>query len=90
VRKRFAGNYGEFAELDRQVGRYTGWMAQQGEQRRAMAVEGPVVDMGSVECAVYDTGAKTKELMQRAWMYRRCIRSNIEWNEAAVSSFSML
>jgi hypothetical protein len=90
IRKRLAGNYGEFAEWHRQIRRYKTAVPLQGPLRRALATETALIEMTPVECAVYDTNSKTIELMQRACMYWRCIRYKIEWNQAAVSGFSML
>jgi hypothetical protein len=91
VRKRLAGNYGEFAEWHRHIYVYTIGVALQGPVRRAKVEKiSDLIEMTPIECAITDTNAKTIELLQKACMYWRCLRFGIEYNQAAVSGFSML
>jgi hypothetical protein len=91
VRKRLEKDYGEFAEWHRHIYRFTTGLPLQGPIRRAGVVEvSPLIEMSPIECAIFDTRAKTLELMQKACLYWRCLRFRSEWNPAAVSGFSML
>ena len=91
IRKRREGDYGEFAEWHRHIYKYTTDIALQGPVRRAKVVTtSPVIELSPIECAVLDTNAKTIELMQKACMYWRCLHFHLQYNEMAVSSFSML
>jgi hypothetical protein len=91
VRRRLCGNYGEFAEWHRHVYRYTVDFQLQGPIRRATVIEvSPLIEMTPVECAIFDTNAKTIELMMKACMYWRCVRYDLKYQEAAVSAFLML
>jgi hypothetical protein len=91
VRKRLAGNYGEFAEWHRHITIYTIGVALQGPIRRAkVEAISPLIEMTPIECAFADTNAKTIELLQKACMYWRCRRFGLKYNPQAVSGFSML
>jgi hypothetical protein len=91
IRKRLAGNYGEFAEWHRHIFIYTIGAALQGPIRRAKVEKlSDLIEMTPIECAVTDTNAKTVELLQKACMYWRCLRFQIHYIEQAVSGFSML
>jgi hypothetical protein len=91
IRKRREGNYGEFAEWYRHIVSYqTEYPLPNAIRRSHVAKESKVIELSPIECAVIDVNAKTMELMQKAAMYWRCVRYDLPYNEAAVSSFSML
>jgi hypothetical protein len=91
VRKRRDGELNEFAEWYRHVYRYTTPFPLPHATRRAKVVGiSRQIEMSPIECAVFDTNAKTLELMQKASQYWRCLRYNLAYNQVAVPSFSML
>ena len=91
-RIRRPGNYGEFAEWHRNIVKFFIKRPLQSYVRREPIIESMTekYQMSPIECAVFDTNAKTIELMQKACMYWRCIRYKLSYNTTAVSSFSML
>lgn len=81
----------EFAEWHRHIYRYQTQRNLQGVVRRLPVMKtSDLIIMHPIECAIFDTNAKTIELMQKASMYWRCLRYNLKFNQVAVSSFSML
>jgi hypothetical protein len=91
VRKPRPEDYGEFAEWHRHIVRYKTEYPLQNAIRRAPVVEtSAVIELSPIECAIVDVKAKTMELVQTAAMYWRCVRYNLPYRVAAVSSFSML
>lgn len=91
IRIRRPEKYNEFAEWHRHIFRYETKRQLQGVVRRLPVTKtSDLIIMYPIECAIFDTNAKTIELMQKASMYWRCLRYNLKFNQVAVSSFSML
>lgn len=92
VRVKIEGKkYNEIAEYHRHITEYQVEYPLQGIARRALVVkQSEVRKMSPVECAVFDTNAKSLELLQKASHYWRCLTYNVKFDETAVSAFSML
>ncbi|OHT13909.1 hypothetical protein TRFO_15792 [Tritrichomonas foetus] len=89
--RRTDGKYNEMAEWHRHVTTYRTNRPLQGIARRSRVVEeSEVVVMTPIECAVYDTNAKTMELMHSASAVWRAKRFNLNIPISASSTLALL
>ncbi|KAK8898902.1 hypothetical protein M9Y10_001194 [Tritrichomonas musculus] len=89
--KRTDAKYNEMAEWYRHITMYKTERPLQGIARRSLVVEeSKVIVMTPIECAIYDTNAKTMELMHSASSVWRAKRFNLPIPISASSSLNLL